>query len=134
MQEKEYTIEELTQELGICKMTAYKLLRNGRIKARKKYGTTKKGDTWLIPQSSVDEYREQKISRCAYPKIMWIETKCENCGNEGATIIVTCSNCNAVLYNKSYNANEPIDKTEAEKIAIKETVERCHVCKAKIKK
>lgn len=134
MNEKEYTITELTKELGICKMTAYKLLRSGRIKARKKYGTTHSGDTWLVSQSSVDEYREQRISRCAYPKIMWIETKCENCGNKGDSIFITCSNCNAVLYNKSYNENELTDKTEAEKIAIKETVERCPVCKAKIKK
>ena len=132
--EKEYTIEELTKELGICKMTAYKLLRNGRIKARKKYGTTKKGDTWLIPQSSVDEYREQRISRCAYPKIMWIETKCENCGNERANIIVSCSNCNASLYNKSYNATDMIDQITEEEKAIQEISAYCPVCKANIKK
>lgn len=134
MQEKEYTIDELTQELGICKMTAYKLLRNGRIKARKKYGTTHSGDYWLVSQSALDEYKNYRNTSCSVPKITWINTKCENCGNEGASIIVSCSNCNAVLYNKSYNANEPIDKTEAETGAIKEIVERCPVCKAKIKK
>ena len=132
--EKEYTIDELTQELGICKMTAYKLLRSGRIKARKRYGTTHSGDCWLVSQSALDEYKEQRVSRCAVPKITWYETICENCKSEYSSIIVTCSNCNAMLYSKSYDKKQTLRQEEAESIAINDTPFSCPICKAKIKK
>lgn len=73
MAEKEYKALDLIEELGVCRSTAYRLLQKGAIKAYKRYGTSKRGDVWVIPQSALDEYRgySEKEQEPLY---------CPNCG------------------------------------------------------
>lgn len=130
MAEKEYTIEELTHELGVCKMTAYKLVRSGRIKARKRYGTTNRGDYWLVSQSALDEYKSIKESNICIPQFSWVTSINRP---EIITNIVLCSNCNNILLGLSYDKSEYKEGEEKE-IIDKILMGICPKCKAKIKK
>lgn len=75
MAEKEYKATDLIEELGVCRSTAYRLLQRGAIRAYKRWGTSKKGDIWIIPQSALDEYRKRRqIEESDEPYY------CPNCG------------------------------------------------------
>lgn len=130
MSEKEYTITELTEQLGVCKMTAYKLLRSGRIKARKRYGTTHSGDTWLVSQSALDEYKASKEKNICIPKFSWFSP--EN-RDDIINLAVICSNCNTIICGLSADVNT--DKEETENFLKGSlSMRSCPKCRAKIKK
>ena len=129
MSEKEYTITELTEQLGVCKMTAYKLLRSGRIKARKRYGTTHSGDTWLVSQSALDEYKASKEKNICIPKFSWFSSSNRS---DIISLAVICSNCNTIICGLSVDVNT--NKEETEKSLAKTLFMRaCPKCGAKIK-
>ena len=69
MAEKEYKALDLIEELGVCRSTVYRLLQRGAIKAYKRWGTSKRGDVWVIPQSALDEYRGIKNEAIHAPHV-----------------------------------------------------------------
>ena len=129
MSEKEYTINELTQELGICKMTAYKLLKSGRIRARKRYGTTHSGDYWLVSQSALDEYKASKDKNICIPKFSWFSSKNRE---DIISVAAVCSNCDTIICGLSVDVNTNKEETEN---VLKESLSMraCPKCGAKIK-
>lgn len=60
MENKEYTVTDLMKILGVCRITVYKLLKNGEIKYYRRYDQKTKGNMYIITKDSFNNYLERK--------------------------------------------------------------------------
>lgn len=125
---KEYRVMELAKELGVGRTTAYRLLQSGTIKAYKRWGNGKKGDVWVVPQKSIDEYRNRYVGQRAKPIVCWYNQ------SDAEYLSFICSNCKLIVGMKRFINNERMNKKAEEKALHAEISPICPHCKSILKK